>query len=125
MNGRGMVVAGCLAAFAGVALGAFGAHALRGALSDRMLEVWQTAVQYNLVHALGLVLAGLLARYTGEPRVIRLAGGLMLAGVLLFCGSLYLLAVTGIGWLGAVTPFGGVAFLVSWLLLARGAWRHL
>lgn len=125
MNGRGFVLAGCLAAFAGVALGAFGAHALRGSLDARLMGVWHTAVQYNLIHALGLVATGILAERGSGEAGFRLAGVLMLAGLLLFCGSLYLLAITGVSWLGVITPFGGLAFLAAWLLLARAAWRGL
>jgi uncharacterized membrane protein YgdD (TMEM256/DUF423 family) len=115
---------GAFAAALGVALGAFGAHALKSRLSADMLGVWQTAVQYHLWHALGLVAIGLLAQHLPESGVLRLAGWLMLAGILLFSGSLYVLALSGMRWLGAVTPFGGACFIAGWLALAYAVLRH-
>ena len=115
---------GAFAAALGVALGAFGAHALKSRLSADMLAVWQTAVQYHLWHALGLVAIGLLAQHLPESGVLRLAGWLMLAGILLFSGSLYVLALSGMRWLGAVTPFGGACFIAGWLALAYAVLRH-
>jgi uncharacterized membrane protein YgdD (TMEM256/DUF423 family) len=109
---------GALAAALGVALGAFGAHALKARLSAEMLAVWQTAVQYHLWHALGLVAIGLLMQHLPESGPLRLAGWLMLAGMALFSGSLYVLAATGTRWLGAVTPFGGACLIVAWLVVA-------
>jgi uncharacterized membrane protein YgdD (TMEM256/DUF423 family) len=114
---------GALAAALGVALGAFGAHALKARLSAEMLAVWQTAVQYHLAHALGLVAVGLLAQHLPASVPVRLAGWLMLAGIALFSGSLYLLAASGVRWLGAVTPFGGACFIVGWLALAYAVLR--
>lgn len=119
---RKLLIAGALLAAAGVALGAFGAHALKAVLEPRMLAVWQTAVQYHLIHALAIIAMALAApRWHGRTLVV--AGGLLLTGVLLFSGSLYLLALTGVRWLGAITPLGGVAFIAGWLLLAWAAWR--
>ena len=115
---------GALAAALGVALGAFGAHALKARLSADMLAVWQTAVQYHLWHALGLVGIGVLAQHLPESGVLRLAGWLMLAGIVLFSGSLYVLALSGVRWLGAVTPFGGACFIAGWLALAYAVLRH-
>jgi uncharacterized membrane protein YgdD (TMEM256/DUF423 family) len=112
------VLLGALAAALGVALGAFGAHALRARLSADMLAVWQTAVQYHLWHALGLVAIGLLAQHLPASVPVRIAGWLMLAGIVLFSGSLYVLAASGPRWLGAVTPFGGACFIFAWLALA-------
>ena len=100
-----------------VALGAFGAHGLKSRVSAEMLAVWQTAVLYHLVHALGLLLVGLLALQLP----VRAAGWTLLAGIVLFSGSLYLMVLTGIRPLGMVTPLGGVAFLAGWLLLALAA----
>ena len=112
------VILGALAAALGVALGAFGAHALKARLSAEMLAVWQTGVQYHLWHALGLVATGLLAQHLPASIPVRLAGWLMLAGIVLFSGSLYVLALSGTRWLGAVTPFGGACFILAWLVLA-------
>ena len=115
---------GAFAAALGVVLGAFGAHALKARLSADMLAVWQTAVQYHLWHALGLVGIGLLAQHLPESGALRLAGWLMLAGIVLFSGSLYLLAASGARWLGAVTPVGGACFIAGWLALAYAVLRH-
>lgn len=102
------------AMFAAVAMGAFGAHALRARLTPDMLAVWQTAVLYHAWHALGLFGVGLLLLHWPERGLLGIAGGLFIAGIVLFSGSLYALALTGIRGLGAVTPFGGVAFLAGW-----------
>jgi len=115
------IALGALAAALGVALGAFGAHALKARLSADMLAVWQTAVQYHLWHALGLVAIGLLAQHLPASVPVRIGGWLMLAGIVLFSGSLYALALSGTRWLGAVTPFGGACFIVAWLAVAYAA----
>jgi len=114
---------GALAAALGVALGAFGAHALKARLSAEMLAVWQTAVQYHLWHALGLVAIGILAQHLPASGPLRLAGWLMLAGIVLFSGSLYVLALSSVRWLGAVTPFGGACFIAGWLAVAYAVLR--
>ncbi len=114
---RFFLAAGGLAAFAAVALGAFGAHALKERLSPEMLAVWHTAVEYHLFHAIGLLAVGLVATQLPAPALIKWSGWLMLAGIVLFSGSLYALALTGVRWLGAVTPAGGTAFLAAWALL--------
>ncbi|MET1080402.1 MAG: DUF423 domain-containing protein [Pseudomonas sp.] len=108
--------------FTGVALGAFAAHGLKSRLSAEYLAVFQTGVHYQLVHALALLAVGLLASPLGG-RWLSLAGGLFSLGILLFCGSLYLLSVTGIKPLGIITPFGGLAFLAGWACLGVAAWR--
>jgi uncharacterized membrane protein YgdD (TMEM256/DUF423 family) len=115
---------GALAGAAGVALGAFGAHALKGRLSADMLAVWHTAVQYHFWHALALIAIGIVIA-VGLPgsTALRWAGWLMVAGLVLFSGSLYALAFTGTRWLGAVTPFGGVAWIGAWVLLAVAVWK--
>jgi uncharacterized membrane protein YgdD (TMEM256/DUF423 family) len=89
-----------------------------------MLTVWETAVQYHLVHALGLILVGILCQLMPAAAMVRPAGWLLLAGIVLFSGSLYTLVLTGTKTLGIITPIGGVAFLIGWLLLALGVWRH-
>lgn len=119
---RILLVTGALTAMLGVALGAFGAHALKGRLDPQMLIVWQTAVQYHLAHALGIVLVAIAAAHWPHT-AMSWAGWTMFAGVVLFSGSLYLLAFTGVRWLGAITPLGGLAFLAGWLLFAYAVWR--
>ncbi len=110
-------VAGVVGA-AGVALGAFGAHGLEGRVDDpHLLEVWDTAARYHLVHALALL--GV-AAHPGNPRV---AGALFLAGIGFFCGSLYLMTLSGLTWLGAITPIGGVCFIAGWLVLGFSAMK--
>lgn len=115
-----------LAAFAGftsVALGAFAAHGLRQQLSPEYLAVFQTGVQYQQLHTLALLaVALLLQRQAG--RLLTLSGAFFVAGMLLFSGSLYALTLTGIGKLGIITPFGGVAFMLGWLLLGISVWRQ-
>ena len=115
------LVAGCLFAFLGVAAGAFGTHALRERISTEMLDIWEIGVRYQIYHSLSLLLIGFLGEKTGLPAAWW-AGVALMVGILLFSGSLYLLAWTGLRWLGAVTPLGGVAFLVGWLLLAWVVW---
>lgn len=117
---RNLLLAGALCGAAGVALGAFGAHALREVLAPQMLDAWRTATQYHLLHAAVIVA---IALAPGHTPGLRAAGWLMVAGIVLFAGSLYLLALTGATWLGAVTPLGGLAFIAGWLLLVRAAWR--
>ena len=115
-------LSGCLA----VAAGAFGAHALRDRLSADLLDVFQTGASYQMYHALALLAVGiLLPRFSiGGSPWLNAAGWLFLAGTLLFSGSLYALALSGARWLGAITPLGGVAFLLGWLALAFGVWRE-
>jgi uncharacterized membrane protein YgdD (TMEM256/DUF423 family) len=106
-----------------VGQGAFGAHALKTRLAPDALAVWHTAVQYHAWHALGLLAVGLLLLHWPERAGLPWAGWLFVAGIVLFSGSLYALALTGVrGW-GAVTPFGGIAFIAGWLALAWTAWR--
>jgi uncharacterized membrane protein YgdD (TMEM256/DUF423 family) len=112
------LVLGALASMLAVMLGAFGAHALRAKLTPDLLAIYQTAVQYHFWHALGLLLIGVLAIHMPASLTLKWAGWVMLAGIALFSGSLYVLALTGARWLGAITPFGGVAFIASWALLA-------
>ena len=105
-------VAGLLG-FLAVALGAFGAHALKARLSSELLQVWNTAVLYHLIHALALFALALFARSTSTS--IHIPAWLFTAGILLFSGSLYALALSGIKPLGAITPVGGLCFLAAWL----------
>ena len=114
---RTFLFVGALAGFVGVALGAFGAHGLRNRLSPEMLAVFETGVRYQMFHALAILITAIaLARIDGWA--VRAAGWSFAAGIMLFSGSLYLLALTGVRSLGAVTPLGGLAFLAGWALLA-------
>ena len=121
MTGKICLLVASLALAAAVALGAFGAHAMKSRLGADMLAVYQTAVQYHFWHALGLFALALLMLQWDAP-ALNLAGWLLLAGLILFCGSLYLLALTGARWLGAIAPIGGVASNAAWLVVAGGAW---
>lgn len=115
-----ILMAAAIAGFSGVALGAFGAHALKHSLSEYELDIYKTAVSYQMWHAL------VLAAVAGLPAnpLLNWAAGLWIAGIVLFSGSLYLLALIKVSWLGMITPIGGVAFLVAWGLLAIVAYRH-
>jgi uncharacterized membrane protein YgdD (TMEM256/DUF423 family) len=119
---RLLYAGGAVAAFLAVALGAFAAHALKARLAPDMLAVFETGARYQMYHALALVAAAWgWSRW--RTRAFSAAGLLFGVGITLFCGSLYLLAMTGIGAFGAITPVGGVAFLAGWLCLAVGALR--
>ena len=120
---RMFVALGAALAALAVILGAFGAHALKTRSPPDLLEVYHTAVQYHFWHALGVLAVGLAMQQLPDAGWLRAAGWLLTAGVVLFCGSLYLLALTGARWLGAVTPLGGVAFILGWLALAVAALR--
>ena len=117
---RTFLLIGALAGFTGVTLGAFGAHALRGRLSPEMLVVFETGVRYQMYHALAIIATGLIAARMGGWLIVA-AGWLFTAGIVLFSGSLYLMAFTGVTLLGAITPIGGVAFLLGWACLALAA----
>jgi uncharacterized membrane protein YgdD (TMEM256/DUF423 family) len=123
MNAKFCLLVAALALAAAVALGAFGAHALKGQLSTEMLSIYQTAVQYHFWHALGLLGVGMLMTRSPDGPALAGIAWLLISGLLLFSGSLYLLALTGATWLGAVTPLGGLAFIAAWLWLAWWARR--
>ncbi len=106
----------------GVGLGAFGAHGLRSRLSPEMLAVFETGVRYHMYHALAILLVAALMGRMDAGRLLPAAGWAFTGGILLFSGSLYVLALTGITVLGAITPLGGLAFLVGWALLIGAAW---
>lgn len=115
-----LMFVGALLGGVGVGIGAFGAHGLRGRLSPEMLGVFETGVRYHLYHALAiLAAAALMSRL--ESRGVIVAGWSFAAGIVIFSGSLYALALTGITTLGAITPIGGVAFLIGWIALAVAA----
>jgi len=99
-----------------VALGAFGAHGLKSHLTTEMLEIFKTGIEYHFYHALGLLLVGVLAFYL--PGIyLKWSAIFLVSGIILFSGSLYILAVSGIKWLGAITPLGGLGFIIGWILL--------
>jgi len=113
-----LIALGALNAAIAIAAGAFGAHALRARLEPRALEVFETGARYHMYHALALVLCGVIA-----TRGATTAGWILQAGIVVFSGSLYAVALTGVKGLGAITPLGGLAFLVGWLWLAWSALR--
>ena len=117
---RLLYICAALAGFIGVALGAFAAHGLKTTLAPEMLSAFETGVRYQMYHAFALFAAAWgLARW--QTRLFAVAGWLFVAGIVIFSGSLYLMAATGMRWLGAVTPIGGLAFLAGWLCLAGGS----
>jgi len=111
---------GAIAALIGVALGAFGAHGVEGRVSPERVETFRTGVEYQMYHALALLVVGWAAAQGWGPP-LHWAGYCFAAGIVIFSGSLYLLVLTDTGWLGAITPIGGVAFIVGWGLLAWAA----
>lgn len=121
------IIAGAINAFLAVAFGAFGAHALKEKLSERYLAIWETAVQYQMYHAIGLIVIGILmsSSIIGNVSQLSWAGYLMLAGIVIFSGSLYILSLSGIGILGAITPIGGVAFLAAWVFVIIAVVKHM
>ena len=110
-------ILGCVFGFLGVAAGAFGAHALRARLAPQMLDVFETGARYQMYHALALLAVALMAAHAPSG-ALRAAGWLFTAGIVIFSGSLYALALSGVRVLGAVTPIGGVCFLAGWIALA-------
>ena len=121
-------IAFLFAAFAGalgVVLGAFGAHALRGSVEPRLIETFQTAVQYQLIHALALLLVSLTMGWLGQRLSFEISAYAFMAGIILFSGSLYGLVLTEMKWLGPVTPLGGLCLIVGWLALLVGGFRQI
>ncbi len=119
------LILGALNALLSIALGAFGAHGLEGKLSEHMMDIYRKAVQYHMMHSLGLILVALLTERLSGTSLINWAGWVMLAGIIIFSGSLYVLSMTGNSALGAITPIGGVAFLISWFLISLAAVKVL
>ena len=114
-----------LAGALGVVLGAFGAHALRGNIEPRLIETFQTAVQYQLIHALALLLVSLTMGWLGQSLSFEISAYAFIAGIVLFSGSLYGLVLTEMRWLGPVTPLGGLCLIVGWLALMVGGFRQI
>ncbi len=122
-SARLFLALGAAAMLAAVVLGAFGAHALKERIRPELLVTYHTAVEYHVYHALGLLAVGIAALHLPDSAWLRASGWTMAAGIVLFSGSLYLLAVTGVRALGAVTPFGGASFIVAWGLFAVAVLR--
>jgi uncharacterized membrane protein YgdD (TMEM256/DUF423 family) len=120
---RVFLAIGGVAALLAVALGAFGAHALKNRIPAEMLAVWHTGVEYHVYHALGLLAVGIVAAQLPDSTLLKWSGWLMLAGILLFSGSLYALALSGERWLGAVTPAGGLTFIAAWMVFVAAVLR--
>jgi len=123
VSAKWFLVLGAIGAALGVALGAAGSHALRETLMDDVTGLFQVGLQYHLYHALGLILVGLAAMRFPQSVWLRWSGWLMLAGIVLFSGNLYLRSIAGVHGLHALTPYGGGAFILAWLLFALGVWR--
>jgi len=118
-------VAGATLMFLSVAIGAFGAHALKARLTPDMLAIFEVGVRYQVYHALGLFVVAWMAQMAvgaREQNYVNAAGWLFIVGIALFSGTLYALALSGIRWLGAITPLGGVCFLIGWAALAIAGW---
>ena len=108
-----------------VVFGAFGAHALKGKLDDQALKVFETAVQYHFYHTFALLVVGVIALNQPQTVLLKSSGWLFVVGILVFSGSLYLLSLTGVRWLGAITPLGGLALIAGWACLAATGWKLL
>ena len=122
--GKLFLILGSINAAAAVTMGAFGAHSLKAEISEGMLSVFQTGVQYHFYHSLGLLIIGLMTLYFQSGKYLYAAGWIMFFGIILFSGSLYILSTTNMRWLGMITPFGGMAYLISWILIAVAVWKR-
>ncbi|PTN12012.1 DUF423 domain-containing protein [Nitrosomonas aestuarii] len=114
---------GAINIFFCIALGAFGAHGLKNILSNDMLSIFHTGLQYHIYHAQGLLFIGLLLLYYAKSRLIELSGWLMLLGIVLFSLTLYVMSLTELRILGMITPFGGASFMIAWIVLAVALWK--
>ncbi len=119
------LIIGSIAMALAVALGAFGAHGLKNMLTKEMLNIFETGVRYHFYHAIGLLILGLLAHYMPGSVLLKWSGWLMVGGIFIFSGSLYLLSTADLRWLGAITPIGGLCFIASWIILAIAVWKDL
>jgi uncharacterized membrane protein YgdD (TMEM256/DUF423 family) len=120
---KGFFVVAALMAFLAVAGGAFGAHGLKSKVSTEMLETFQTGIQYQFYHALGLLIVAIMIQVFQPNLLLKTTGFLFIGGMVVFSGSLYTLVLTGVKWLGAITPIGGLAFLAGWICLVISGWR--
>lgn len=119
------IIIGAINAFLAVALGAFGAHGLEGRVEQKYLEIWKTGVTYQMFHATGLLIVGVLLGRFPANALLSWSGWMMLIGIILFSGSLYVMTLTKISILGAITPLGGLAFLAAWILIVVAAVKYL
>ncbi|MEK3992498.1 MULTISPECIES: DUF423 domain-containing protein [Robertmurraya] len=119
------IIIGAINAFLAVALGAFGAHGLEGRVEQKYLEIWKTGVTYQMFHATGLLIVGVLLGRLPANALLSWSGWMMLIGIILFSGSLYVMTLTKISILGAITPLGGLAFLAAWILIIVAAVKYL
>ncbi|WP_111657700.1 DUF423 domain-containing protein [Isoalcanivorax indicus] len=119
---KALLILGALNAALAVVCGAFGAHGLKARVEASLLETWATASEYHFFHALALLLVGVLAKQFGAAGIVT-AGWILLAGMLVFSGSLYLLVLSGQRWLGAITPLGGTALIMGWVWLAWALYK--
>jgi len=117
------IIIGSLSMSISVALGALGAHALKEKLSERLLSTFKTGVEYQLYHSLALLAVGILLLYFKKGALFNWSGYLFIAGIVLFSGSLYLLALASAKWAGPITPLGGLSFIAAWVLLALAVWK--
>ncbi|WP_223068500.1 DUF423 domain-containing protein [Paenibacillus caui] len=122
--GRKYIAIGAFMCMLAVAIGAFGAHGLKPVIGETALKTYETGVQYHMFHALGLLIVALLANVWGESSRLLLGARLLLAGIILFSGSLYLLSITGVKALGIITPFGGIAFIAGWIMIALAGMKR-
>lgn len=123
---RLFVILGSLNMALAIAIGAFGAHGLKGKIDSNMLANWNTGAHYHIIHAIALICIGLLLAKLGtNGSLVSTAGWLLIVGIILFSGSLYVMALTNIKVLGAITPIGGISFIIGWMLVTIAAWRHL
>jgi len=121
-SSRRLIAIGCIVAAVGVAAGAFGAHMLKTILEPPMLAAYDTGTRYQMYHAFGMILAGITARTFSDPRLVT-AGWIFAVGMVMFCGSLYGIALAEIKWFGPITPLGGLTFIIGWGLLGWRVWR--
>ncbi|MBU5355747.1 DUF423 domain-containing protein [Paenibacillus silvae] len=121
---RKWMMVGAILTMLSVGIGAFGAHMLKDKIGASAIATYETGVQYHMIHALGLLIIGLTAGQLGESLKLKWAARLLFAGIIIFSGSLYVLSISGIKILGAITPIGGVAFIIGWLLFAIDVWQR-
>ena len=117
------LILGSINAATAVSMGAFGAYFLKTKIPEEMLSVFQTAVQYHFYHSLGLMIVGVLTLYFKPEKYLEIAGWMMFIGIILFSGSLYILSTTAMRWVGIITPFREIAFIVSWMFIAITVWK--
>lgn len=120
MKAKGILITGAIFMALAVAFGAFGAHIIQDLLPHGRYEVYQTAVEYHFYHSLGLLILGAVCLELEPSKWLQWSGYSLIAGILIFSGSLYLLTLTDTGWFGAITPIGGVAFIIGWILFIAG-----